>query len=135
MGEWRGNRRSRLARVALGSTVTLVMGLAAVSCGDDDTASLDSTPASTSSTTTGTLVVDDTTSTTTSPSTTTAAPSSTTTAAEWPGATFSPSPLPDVLIAHDDVMVENNDHVILFVVDKRRIAEVEQLFQVGLTFF
>ena len=36
MGEWRGNRRSRLARVALGSTITLVMGLAAVSCGDDD---------------------------------------------------------------------------------------------------
>ena len=35
MGEWRGNRRSRLARVALGSTMTLVMGLAAVSCGDD----------------------------------------------------------------------------------------------------
>ncbi|WP_207060749.1 Trk system potassium transporter TrkA [Motiliproteus sp. SC1-56] len=40
-----------------------------------------------------------------------------------------------VLIAHDDVVVENGDHVILFLVDKRRITEVEQLFQVGLTFF
>lgn len=36
MGEWRGKRRSRLARVALGSTITVAMGLAAVSCGDDD---------------------------------------------------------------------------------------------------
>ena len=36
MGERRGNRRSRLARVALGSAVTLAMGLAAASCGDDD---------------------------------------------------------------------------------------------------
>ncbi|MCW8887188.1 MAG: Trk system potassium transporter TrkA [Motiliproteus sp.] len=41
----------------------------------------------------------------------------------------------EVLIAHDDVVVENNDHVILFLVDKRRIPEVEQLFQVGLAFF
>ncbi len=40
-----------------------------------------------------------------------------------------------VLIAHDDIVVENNDHVILFLVDKRRIPEVERLFQVGLTFF
>ena len=36
MGERRGNQRSRLARVAAGSAITLVMGLAAVSCGDDD---------------------------------------------------------------------------------------------------
>ncbi len=41
----------------------------------------------------------------------------------------------NVLIAHDDTVVENGDHVILFLVDKRRIREVEQLFQVGLTFF
>lgn len=41
----------------------------------------------------------------------------------------------EVLIAHDDLVIENNDHVILFLVDKRRIAEVERLFQVGLTFF
>jgi trk system potassium uptake protein TrkA len=41
----------------------------------------------------------------------------------------------EVLIAHDDVVVESGDHVILFLVDKRRINEVERLFQVGLTFF
>ncbi|MGO2132512.1 MAG: Trk system potassium transporter TrkA [Halomonas sp.] len=41
----------------------------------------------------------------------------------------------EVLIAHDDVMVESGDHVILFVIDKRRIRDVERLFQVGLSFF
>ncbi|MBA4502928.1 Trk system potassium transporter TrkA [Marinobacterium marinum] len=41
----------------------------------------------------------------------------------------------EVLIAHDDLIIENSDHVILFLVDKRRIAEVERLFQVGLAFF
>lgn len=41
----------------------------------------------------------------------------------------------EVLIAHDDVVVENGDHVILFLVDKKRIGEVERLFQVGLAFF
>jgi trk system potassium uptake protein len=39
-----------------------------------------------------------------------------------------------VLIAHHDTMIESEDHVILFVVDKRRIREVEKLFQVGITF-
>ncbi|MNO87950.1 Trk system potassium uptake protein TrkA [compost metagenome] len=41
----------------------------------------------------------------------------------------------DVLIAHSETVVESGDHVILFVVDKRRIREVEKLFQAGLTFF
>jgi len=40
-----------------------------------------------------------------------------------------------VLIAHDDVVVEPGDHVILFLVDKRQVAAVERLFQVGITFF
>lgn len=40
-----------------------------------------------------------------------------------------------VIIAHDEVVVESDDHVILFVVDKRRLPEVERLFQVGLGFF
>jgi trk system potassium uptake protein TrkA len=40
-----------------------------------------------------------------------------------------------VLIAHDDVVVEQDDHVILFLVDKRQVAAVERLFQVGITFF
>jgi trk system potassium uptake protein TrkA len=41
----------------------------------------------------------------------------------------------EVLIAHDHVVVEPDDHVILFLTDKRRIPEVESLFQVGLHFF
>ncbi|MED5459966.1 MAG: Trk system potassium transporter TrkA, partial [Pseudomonadota bacterium] len=41
----------------------------------------------------------------------------------------------EVLIAHGDVRVESGDHVILFVIDKRCIRDVERLFQVGLTFF
>lgn len=40
-----------------------------------------------------------------------------------------------VLIAHDDVVVEPDDHVILFLVDKTQVRAVERLFQVGLTFF
>lgn len=40
-----------------------------------------------------------------------------------------------VLIGHDDVVIESDDHVILFLVDKRQVAAVERLFQVGLTFF
>jgi trk system potassium uptake protein TrkA len=40
-----------------------------------------------------------------------------------------------VIITNEDVMVESDDHIILFVVDKRRIQEVERLFQVGLGFF
>lgn len=39
-----------------------------------------------------------------------------------------------VLIAHHDTVIRSEDHVILFVVDKRRIAAVEKLFQVGVTF-
>jgi trk system potassium uptake protein TrkA len=41
----------------------------------------------------------------------------------------------DVIIAHHDTVIESEDHVILFLVDKRRIADVEHLFQVGITFF
>jgi trk system potassium uptake protein TrkA len=40
-----------------------------------------------------------------------------------------------VLIAHDHVVVENDDHVILFLVDKNNIPDIEKLFQVGLAFF
>ncbi|MCP4272062.1 MAG: Trk system potassium transporter TrkA [Gammaproteobacteria bacterium] len=39
-----------------------------------------------------------------------------------------------VLMAHDDVIIESDDHVILFVVDKHYIHDVEQLFQVDPTF-
>lgn len=40
----------------------------------------------------------------------------------------------EVIIAHHDTVIESDDHVILFVVDKKRIPEVERLFQVGITF-
>ena len=40
----------------------------------------------------------------------------------------------DVLIAHHDTVIEAEDHVILLVADKRRVPEVERLFQVGITF-
>jgi trk system potassium uptake protein TrkA len=39
-----------------------------------------------------------------------------------------------VLIAHHDTVIESNDHVILFVVDKQQIPEIERLFQVAFTF-
>ncbi|HEX7034687.1 MAG TPA: Trk system potassium transporter TrkA [Pseudomonadales bacterium] len=53
-----------------------------------------------------------------------------------PGATIGAIARGDkVLIAHDDVVVESGDHVILFLVDKRQVAAVERLFQVGITFF
>ena len=40
-----------------------------------------------------------------------------------------------VLMAHHDLVIENNDHVILFLADRRRISDVEQLFTVALAFF
>ena len=39
-----------------------------------------------------------------------------------------------VLMAHDDVVIESDDHVILFLVDKQYVHEVERLFQVAPTF-
>ena len=41
----------------------------------------------------------------------------------------------EVVIAHHDTIIEANDHVILFLVDKRRIPQVEKLFQVSYAFF
>ncbi len=41
----------------------------------------------------------------------------------------------EVVIAHHDTVIEPDDHVILFLVDKRHIPDVERLFQVGVTFF
>ncbi len=39
-----------------------------------------------------------------------------------------------VLIAHDNIVIQSEDHVILFMVDKSVISQVEDLFQVGVTF-
>jgi len=41
----------------------------------------------------------------------------------------------EVIIAHHDTVNENNDHVIVFVVDKENTKAVEKLFAVGFTFF
>ncbi|MDH3948301.1 MAG: Trk system potassium transporter TrkA [Gammaproteobacteria bacterium] len=40
----------------------------------------------------------------------------------------------EVVIAHHDTVIQPEDHVILFLVDKSRISEVERLFQVAITF-
>ncbi|OOG28657.1 Trk system potassium transport protein TrkA [Thioalkalivibrio denitrificans] len=40
----------------------------------------------------------------------------------------------EVIIPHHDTVIETEDHVILFLVDKRRITEVERLFAVSVTF-
>ncbi len=39
-----------------------------------------------------------------------------------------------VIIAHHSTVIESDDHVILFLIDKKRIHEVERLFQVEVTF-
>lgn len=41
----------------------------------------------------------------------------------------------EVIICHHDTVIEADDHVILFLVDKRQVSEVERLFAVGATFF
>ena len=40
-----------------------------------------------------------------------------------------------VIIAHRNVSIEPEDHVIIFLADKRQIPSVEALFQVGIGFF
>ena len=40
----------------------------------------------------------------------------------------------EVIIAHHDTVIQSEDHVILFLVDKKFIPVVERLFQVGITF-
>ena len=52
-----------------------------------------------------------------------------------PGATIGAIAREDeVIICHHDTMIQADDHVILFLVDKTRIPEVERLFSVGATF-
>ena len=41
----------------------------------------------------------------------------------------------EVLIAHSHIVVETDDHVILFLVDRNKISAVEKLFAVGFGFF
>jgi len=52
-----------------------------------------------------------------------------------PGATIGAIAREDeVIICHHDTMIQAEDHVILFLVDKKQIPEVERLFSVGATF-
>ena len=39
-----------------------------------------------------------------------------------------------VMIAHHDTVIEADDHVILFMTDRRKIEKLESLFQVGVSF-
>ena len=40
----------------------------------------------------------------------------------------------EVIIAHHNTIIEPEDHVILFLIDRKYISDVEKLFQVGITF-
>jgi trk system potassium uptake protein TrkA len=40
----------------------------------------------------------------------------------------------EVIIAHHDTVIASEDHIIMFLMDKKRITEVESLFQVSVTF-
>jgi trk system potassium uptake protein TrkA len=39
-----------------------------------------------------------------------------------------------VIMAHHDTVIETDDHVILFMTDRRKIDKIENLFQVGVSF-
>ncbi len=41
----------------------------------------------------------------------------------------------EVIITHHDTVIEQDDHAIVFMIDKRHTREIEKLFQVGFTFF
>jgi trk system potassium uptake protein TrkA len=41
----------------------------------------------------------------------------------------------EVLIAHGHIVVQSDDHVILFLTDRNKVAAVERLFAVGFGFF
>jgi trk system potassium uptake protein TrkA len=40
-----------------------------------------------------------------------------------------------VIMAHHDRLIEPDDHVIVFVINKQIIRKVEKLFQIGIGFF
>ena len=40
-----------------------------------------------------------------------------------------------VMLANDDLIIETDDHVIIFVLDKKDISKVEKMFQVSVGFF
>ncbi|MFZ9639835.1 MAG: Trk system potassium transporter TrkA [Hylemonella sp.] len=40
-----------------------------------------------------------------------------------------------VMMPHHDTVIQSNDHIIIFIPDKRSVRQVDKLFQVGATFF
>jgi trk system potassium uptake protein TrkA len=40
-----------------------------------------------------------------------------------------------LLMPHHDTLVQENDHIIVFIPNKRSVRDVEKLFQVSATFF
>jgi len=41
----------------------------------------------------------------------------------------------EVLLANDDLVIATNDHVIIFVLQKKDISKIEKMFQVSVGFF
>ncbi len=41
----------------------------------------------------------------------------------------------EVIMAHHDIVIENEDHLVMFLLDKNKFNAVEKLFQVGVSFF
>jgi trk system potassium uptake protein TrkA len=41
----------------------------------------------------------------------------------------------EVLMPHHDTVIETDDHIVIFIPNKRLVREVEKLFQVTATFF
>ena len=39
-----------------------------------------------------------------------------------------------VIIGHHDTVIESDDHVIIFLTDRRKIESLEKLFEVGVSF-
>jgi trk system potassium uptake protein len=42
---------------------------------------------------------------------------------------------PQVIMGSGDVLIEDRDHLIIFLSAKEHVRKIEQLFQVGFTFF
>jgi len=40
----------------------------------------------------------------------------------------------EVIIVHHDTIIQEEDHVVMFLIDKQKVNEVERLFQVSVTF-
>ena len=41
----------------------------------------------------------------------------------------------NVILANDDIQIESDDHVIIFIFDRKEISKIEKMFQVSVGFF